>query len=212
MDIGQPSRLRAVAVGRTGEPKNLRQAARIVARMLRDDFLMAAQYYFLVKLVGARFVPRLLRYALYRVAGVRLQQSDIGAGLFIGGPASNLTIGHGTSINVDCFFDCLAKITLGRNVMVAMGVMIVTSDHPLGPDGRPSGFPVGRDVVIGDRSWLGARSTILPGVTVGEGAVISAGSVVTRDCRPRAIYAGSPARLVGHLPAAANPAEPAVER
>jgi maltose O-acetyltransferase len=188
-----------VAVGRTGDPKSLRQVLRIVLRMIREDIVTAARYYYLVKLAGARLVPRPLRYVLYRVAGVRLQQSDIAAGLFIGGPASNLAIGHGTSVNVDCFFDCLAKVTLGSNVMVGMGVTIVTSDHPVGPDGRPQGQPVGRDVVVGDRAWLGARSMVLPGVTIGEGAIISAGAVVTRDCRPFAIYAGVPARLVGHL-------------
>ena len=85
------------------------------------------------------------------------------------------------------------------------GVTIVTSDHPIGPDGRPQGDAVGREVVIGDRAWLGARSMVLPGVTIGEGAVISAGAVVTRDCRPYAIYAGVPARLVGHLQTEAAP-------
>jgi maltose O-acetyltransferase len=195
-----PSPGRTVAVGRTGDPKSLRQVVGIVARMTREDLIAAARYYPIVKVAGARIVPRPLRYVLYRMAGVRLRQSDIGAGLFIGGPASNLTIGHGTSINVDCFFDCLAKVTLGRNVMVGMGVMIVTSDHPIGPDGRPQGNPVGRDVVIEDRVWLGARSMVLPGVRVGEGTVISAGAVVTRDCRPLSIYAGSPARLIGQLP------------
>jgi maltose O-acetyltransferase len=190
---------RPVAVGRTGDPKSVRQALQILVRMLRDDIVTAARYYYLVKVAGARLIPRPLRYVLYRLAGMRLEQSNIAAGLFVGGPASNLAIGHGASVNVDCFFDCLAKVTLGRGVMVGMGVTIVTSDHPIGPDGRPQGEPVGRDVVIGDGVWLGARSMVLPGVTVGEGSVVSAGAVVTRDCRPFAIYAGVPARLVGNL-------------
>ncbi len=202
---GNPSFLRRpVAVGSTGSPKSFRQTLRILMHILRDDVVGAAQYYFVVKLAGAYFVPRPLRYVLYRIAGVRLQQSIIAPRLFIGGPPSNLTIGHGTGINLDCFFDCLAKVTLGRSVMVGMGVTIVTSDHPVGPDGRPQGQVVGRDVVIGDRAWLGARSMILPGVTVGEGAVISAGAVVTRDCRPYAVYAGVPARLIGQLPTEAG--------
>jgi maltose O-acetyltransferase len=175
--------------------------------MIGDDAVTAVRYYLLVRLAGARIVFRPLRFLIYRAAGVRLKQSNIAAGLFLGGPPSNLTIGHGTSINVDCFFDCLGKVTLGRGVMVGMGVTIVTSDHPVGADGQPEGLPVGRDVVIEDGAWLGARSMILPGVTVGEGAIVSAGAVVTRDCRPLSIYAGVPARLVGHRPSQAGEAE-----
>jgi maltose O-acetyltransferase len=195
-----PRPQRAVTVGRGGDPKSLGQLLRIVLQMVRDDLTGAAQYYYMVKLAGARFVPRPLRFLLYRAAGVRLQLSTVAPGVFVGGPPSHLTIGHGTSINVDCFFDCLARVTLGRNVMVGMGVTIVTSDHPIGPDGRPQGEVVGRDVVIEDGAWLGARSMVLPGVTVGEGAIVSAGAVVTRDCRPFSVYAGVPARLVGHPP------------
>jgi acetyltransferase-like isoleucine patch superfamily enzyme len=190
---------RTVAVGSTGDPKTLGQVILIVARVLRDDLVAAMRYHYFVKLAGERAVPRPLRYLLYRIAGVRLQRSNIAAGLFLGGPPSHLTIGRGTGINVDCFFDCLARVTLGRNVMVGMGVTIVTSDHPVGPDGRPQRQVVGRDVVIEDDAWLGARSVILPGVTVGEGAIISAGAVVTRDCQPFAVYAGVPARLIQRL-------------
>lgn len=190
--------------GRTGAPKSLSQSVGIVLRMIVQDLATALRYYYMVRLAGARIVPRPVRFVMYRVAGVRLQQSKIAPGLFIGGPPSNLAIGHNTSINVDCFFDCLAKVTLGRNVMVGMGAMIVTSDHPVGPDGVAQGQVVGRDVVIGDGVWLGARTTVLPGVTIGEGAIISAGAVVTRDCRPYAIYAGVPARLAGHLPGGAD--------
>ncbi|GIG02717.1 acyltransferase [Catellatospora citrea] len=200
---------RPVATGETGAPKSLGQAVRIVLRMIWDDLTGALHYYYLVKLAGARIVPRPVRFVMYRLAGVRLQQSKIAPGLFIGGPPSNLTIGHNTSINVDCFFDCLAKVTLGRNVMVGMGAMIVTSDHEVGPDGTAQHQVIGRDVVIGDGVWLGARSTVLPGVTIGEGTIISAGAVVTRDCRPRAIYAGVPARLAGHLGGADRPGESA---
>jgi acetyltransferase-like isoleucine patch superfamily enzyme len=191
---------RPVAIGRTGDEKTLGQVLRIVTRLVVEDLASSPRHYYLVRFVGARLIPRPLRFVLLRLAGVRLQQSDIGAGLFLGGPPSHLTIGHGTSINVDCFFDCLGKVTLGDGVMVGMGVTIVTSDHPIGPDGRPQAQPVARDVVVGDRAWLGARSMLLPGVTVGEGTIVSAGAVVTRDCRPFSVYAGVPARLIGQVP------------
>ena len=190
---------RPVATGRSGAPKSLGQVLASLWKMLRVDTVRMVQHYYLVKLVGARFVPRPLRFPLYRMAGVRIELSMIASGVFVGGPPSHLTIGRGTSINIDCVFDCLGRVTLGRNVMVGMGVMVVTSDHPVDESGRPQGEPVARDVVIGDGAWLGARATILPGVTVGEGAIISAGAVITRDCRPFAVYAGVPARLIKHL-------------
>ncbi|HET9653988.1 MAG TPA: acyltransferase [Kineosporiaceae bacterium] len=189
---------RPVALGRSGKPKPLGAALRILMLMLRNDFTSAVHYLYFVKFAGSRLVPRPLRLVLYRIAGMRVQLVSVQPGLFFGGRPSNLTIGQGTDINIDCFIDCLGKVTLGKNVMLAMGVMIVTSDHEAGPDGRPQG-EVGRDVVIGDGAWLGARCVILPGVTVGEGTVVSAGAVVTRDCRPHAIYAGVPARFIGNV-------------
>lgn len=57
-------------------------------------------------------------------------------------------------------------------------------------------MPVAGQVSIGDSCWLGARATILPGVTIGEGTIIGAGAVVTEDCKPGAVYAGVPARRI----------------
>jgi maltose O-acetyltransferase len=74
--------------------------------------------------------------------------------------------------------------------------MIITSTHPIDGDGQVARMPVPSQVSIGDRCWLGARVTVLPGVTVGEGTIIGAGAVVTKDCKPGAVYVGVPARQV----------------
>jgi maltose O-acetyltransferase len=58
----------------------------------------------------------------------------------------------------------------------------------------------GGPVVIGDRAWLSFRTTILPNVTIGEGAVVAAGAVVTCDVPPFAVVGGIPARIIGHRP------------
>jgi maltose O-acetyltransferase len=55
-------------------------------------------------------------------------------------------------------------------------------------------MPAFKPVRVSDRCWLGARATILPGVTIGEGTIIGAGAVVTKDCKPGAVYVGVPAR------------------
>jgi maltose O-acetyltransferase len=73
--------------------------------------------------------------------------------------------------------------------------MILTATHNL-VDGRVDHRRASRNVEIGDRVWLGARAMVLPGVTVGDGCVVAAGAVVTRDCEPDGVYAGVPARRI----------------
>jgi maltose O-acetyltransferase len=73
-------------------------------------------------------------------------------------------------------------------------VMILTATHEIDDDGLVERVPAFKPVRIGDRCWLGARVTVLPGVTIGEGTIIGAGAVVTKDCKPGAVYVGVPAR------------------
>ncbi len=72
--------------------------------------------------------------------------------------------------------------------------MILTSTHEIDENGQAARMPVARPVHVGDRCWLGARVTVLPGVTIGEGTIVGAGAVVTEDCKPGAVYVGVPAR------------------
>jgi acetyltransferase-like isoleucine patch superfamily enzyme len=191
---------RPVAVSRSGEPIGLRQAVAILWRWTKEDAVRAVRHLYVNRIAGSHLVPRPLRVVLYRSAGISVGLADIFPGLTVVGRPANLRIGDGTGMNVNCFFECAGRVTVGNRVMMGMGVTVVTSDHPIGPDGRPQQAPVSRDVVIEDGVWLGARSTVLPGVTVGEGVVVSAGSVVSRNCLPYSLYAGVPARRLGPLP------------
>jgi maltose O-acetyltransferase len=74
--------------------------------------------------------------------------------------------------------------------------MILTTSHKLGPSAHRAGKHDLLPVEIGDGAWIGARATILPGVTIGRGAVVSAGSVVNKNVPPNSIVAGTPARVV----------------
>lgn len=86
-----------------------------------------------------------------------------------------------------------AALTIGCDVAISDGAHIWTLDH----DANSPDFGVrGRAVTIGDHSWIASRATVLPGVTVGRGAVVAAGAVVTRDVAPLSIVAGIPARSV----------------
>ena len=139
-----------------------------------------------------------LRVPLMRRLGMDIDPSvALQAGIWFSG--RDVKIGAGTRINVQCFFDESAPITIGANVNMGPQVMIHTSAHKLGgPDRRASTQQL-RPVKIGDAVWLGLRATVLPGVTIGDGCIIAAGAVVTRDCEPNGLYGGVPARRLREL-------------
>lgn len=119
------------------------------------------------------------------------------------GDAANVFIGHSSFVNTQCHLEAVAPIRIGRECGLGMQVLIVTSGHDIDDHGRWSAVRNARPVTLGDNVWVGARSVILPGVTVGEHCIIAAGSVVTRDCAPWGLYAGVPARRVRDLSDAA---------
>ncbi len=108
----------------------------------------------------------------------------------------NITIGDDTFINYDLMALDVAPVTIGRRVMIAPRVSIYTAGHPVHPDSRNSGYEYGQSVTIEDDVWIGGSVVILPGVTIGRGAVIGGGSVVTKDIPPMVIAVGSPCRVV----------------
>jgi maltose O-acetyltransferase len=112
-----------------------------------------------------------------------------------------VSIGARSWINRGCHFDSHESITIGCDVDVGLEVMFCTSSHRPGSRTKRAGEYVGAPIAIGDGTWIGTRAMILPGVTVGEGCVIAAGSVVHRDCAPDGFYAGNPAKRVRDLPA-----------
>ena len=107
---------------------------------------------------------------------------------------SGVAIGRNSIIGNDCFLDGRRSLRIGENVNIGGHVQIFTLEHdPQSPDFGVQGGPV----VIDDYVYVASRATILPGVTIGRGAVIAAGAVVTRDVPPFKIYGGVPAREIG---------------
>jgi len=111
----------------------------------------------------------------------------------------NFTFGDNVYVGSQCTLDGAAEIVIGNEVNLAYGVMIITGTHHIGPTQRRAGQTSPHPVKIGDGCWVGARATILPGVTIGNGAVIGAASVVTRDVPPDTVVTGNPARVVRTL-------------
>lgn len=143
------------------------------------------------------FVPRTVRWALLSLMGAKLNTRAIAPGSTFTGP--HVTVGRGSYINTGCLFDTSAPIRIGRGVQVGMGVMLITSTHELGSSDGRAGALTAAPISIGDGAWIGARATILPGVTVGPGCVVAAGAVVTRDCDANHLYGGVPARAIREL-------------
>ncbi|WP_325198983.1 sugar O-acetyltransferase [Oscillibacter sp.] len=94
--------------------------------------------------------------------------------------------------------DC-ARVLIGDHVFIAPNVGIYTAAHPLDAQTRNSGMESAAPVTIEDNVWIGGSACILPGVTIGEGAVIGAGSVVANDIPPRVLAVGNPCRPVRPL-------------
>ncbi len=111
---------------------------------------------------------------------------------------ATLTIGNGTYLNRNTVVIAVGNVTIGTNCRIAWDVVIMDSDlHPVDENEQPT---VSEPVVIEDNVWIGCRSIVLKGVTIGEGAIVAAGSVVTKSIPPRVIAAGVPARVVSQGP------------
>lgn len=133
------------------------------------------------------FVLSRLRSLVLRACGVRLGRHALfwGWPTLVGGPgaARRLRIGQGSGLNDGCWFELEDEVVLGERVSVGHDVVFLT--------GRRAGGPQRGRIVVGDGAWLAARCVLLPGVTVGEGAVVGAAVVVSEDVPPNTLVTGA---------------------
>ena len=125
--------------------------------------------------------------------------AEVGKGAAIRPPfhcdyGCQIRLGAGVFLNFNCIILDVGPVTIGDGTLIGPGVQILTADHPRDPELRASGVESGHAVTIGRNVWIGGGALILPGVTVGDNAIIGAASVVTRDVAPGARVAGNPAR------------------
>mgnify|MGYP001613288221 FL=1 len=148
---------------------------------------------FFLWLVGA-LPSHLLRRIFYRLAGIRLGRGStfhMGARFYL---PKNISVGEDTIIGDHAFIDGRAKVSIGSHTDIASQLMIYNSEHDLSDPGfRATEEPV----TIGDYCFIGPRVIIMPGVHIGDGAVIAGGAVVTKDVAPGTIVGGVPAKLIG---------------
>ena len=111
----------------------------------------------------------------------------------------NIEIGEDFYANVNCVILDGAKVTFGRNVFIAPNCGFYTAGHPLDIAQRNSGLEYARPITVGNDVWIGANVAVLPGVTIGDGCVIGAGSVVTRDIPAHSLAVGNPCRVIRRI-------------
>lgn len=106
----------------------------------------------------------------------------------------NITVGKNVFINSGCRFQDQGGIYIDDGALIGHNVVLATLNHALEPQDRGTTIP--EPIFIGKNVWVGANATIVPGVRVGDGAVIAAGAVVTRDVPPRTVVGGVPAKVL----------------
>jgi maltose O-acetyltransferase len=111
---------------------------------------------------------------------------------------TNIELGEDVFFNFNCIVLDVCRVRIGSHCLFGPAVQIYTPLHPMDPAARRLA-EFGAPVVIGDDVWVGGSAIILPGVTIGDGAVIGAGSVVTRDVPSRVFAAGNPCRVIRAL-------------
>ena len=111
----------------------------------------------------------------------------------------NIEVGENFFLNAGCVILDGAKVSFGDNVFVAPHCGFYTAGHPLDVARRNQGLEYARPITIGDNVWIGAEVCVLPGVSIGEGSVIGAGSVVTKDIPAHVLAFGNPCRVIREL-------------
>ncbi|WP_438497093.1 sugar O-acetyltransferase [Paenibacillus sp. IHBB 3054] len=106
----------------------------------------------------------------------------------------NIRVGKNVFINHACSFMDRGGITIEDHVLIGPKVNLITINHPLNPAQRQS--TVCAPILIKRNAWIGIGAMVMPGVTIGENSVVSAGAVVTKDVPPNTVVAGVPAKII----------------
>ena len=112
----------------------------------------------------------------------------------------NIHLEEGVYLNFGCIILDVVSVRIGAGTKIGPGVKIFTADHPREAALRASRLEFGRPVTVGRNVWIGGGALVLPGVTIGDDAIVGAGSVVNRDVPAGATVAGAPARVLSANP------------
>ncbi len=136
-----------------------------------------------------------IRTLFSQLIGKEVDESFLLMPPFYTAGGSEIRVGRNVFVNQNCTFYDLGGLDIADDVMIGPNVSIVTAGHPVEPSQRRS-ITIGKPIVIERNVWIAAAATIIGGVTVGENAVVAAGSVVTRSVPPNTLVGGNPARVI----------------
>jgi acetyltransferase-like isoleucine patch superfamily enzyme len=138
--------------------------------------------------------PEEVRALLSELTGTAVDESVTVFPPFYCEFGKNLSLGRDVFINMGCRFQDAGGITIGDGTLVGHGTTLTTLNHAVDPDRRADLTPA--PIRVGRKVWFGASVTVVPGVTIGDGAIVAAGAVVTTDVPSDAVVAGVPARVI----------------
>lgn len=139
------------------------------------------------------FEPSEIQEIFSRILGKKIENVAVFTPVYIN-YGKGIDIGKNVFINFDCTFLALGGITIEDDVLIGPKVSLITENHPLNPAERKG--LIGQSIHIRKNAWIGAGATVLPGVTIGENAVVAAGAVVSKDVSDNTIVGGVPAKLI----------------
>lgn len=140
--------------------------------------------------------PEEITELLSRILDKELQDVAVFTPLYIN-CGKHITIGKNVFINFDCIFLALGGIAIEDDVLIGPKVSLITESHPLNPEERKG--LAAKPIRIKKKAWIGANAVILPGVTIGENAVVAAGAVVSKDVPDNTVVGGIPARFIKNV-------------
>lgn len=182
--------------------------------LLRQGFFVRQRLFYALSFVLLdNMICGRIRAMLLRWNGARIGKNCFIRGGLMIQEGFALILGDEVFVNAGCCFDTTASITLEDRVQLGFQVTLITGNHEIGTHESRAGNHMSKPIRIQSGAWIGARTVILPGVTIGAGAVVAAGAVVTRDVPPDTLVAGVPARILRALES--NPHDPdaaAIER
>lgn len=147
-----------------------------------------------MELNSSYHTPEEIRRILSRLTGGPIPDSFNMFPPFYTDCGVNLHFGEGVFLNSGCRFQDQGGIYIGDYTMIGHNVVLATINHDLDPANRGTNLP--KPIRIGKNVWIGANATILPGVTIGDNAVVAAGAVVTKDVQANTVVGGVPAKLL----------------
>lgn len=177
---------------RDGEPVTGRSDEHRLMHELADEAMRLTS-----ELNSSYHTPEETREIFSRIIGKPVDETFAMFPPFYTDCGKNIFVGKDVFINCGCHFQDQGGVYIGDHALIGSQVVFATINHGLEPDRRGDNIPA--PIHVGENVWIGSHATILPGVTIGENAIVAAGAVVTKDVPADTVVAGVPARPIRKL-------------